>query len=234
MNIFVCDDQPVFTEEFKIQLENYFTNRGIGLKLYTFAEGRQLLACKAKPDIIFLDVKLEGISGIETARSLRRSGSRAKIIFLTAYKQYVFQAFDVDASHYLIKPVEAKKLETVLNHVIGQLAPQKQCLTLQANASLLRLPYDEITYIEVRDRKVTVHTLDGLVDFYGRLEALEKQLPDCFFRCHRSFIVNMECVISFNRTDIFLKNHQSVPVSKRRYQDFSAAFMTFIRQEGLT
>lgn len=234
MNVFICDDQPVFTEEFSRQLEGYFKKQELSLRLFTFLSGERLLDCDIKPDIIFLDIKLYGMSGLETARQLRKSGCQAKIIFLTAYKQYVFQAFDVDASHYLIKPVKEEKLESVLNHVISQTSQKKQCLSLQSGSALVRLPYEDLLYLEVRDRKVSVHTRDNSVDFYGKLEALEKQLPDSFFRCHRSFIVNMEYVMSFNKTDLFLSNGHSIPVSKRKYPAFSKAFMDFVRQEGLT
>lgn len=234
MNVFICDDQPAFTEEFSRQLEGYFKKQELSLRLLSFLNGESLLDCETKPDIIFLDIKLNGMSGLETARQLRKSGCQAKIIFLTAYKQYVFQAFDVDASHYLIKPVKEDKLESVLNHVIGHLSQKEQFLSLQSGSSVVRLPHEDILYLEVRDRKVSVHTRTNSVDFYGKLEALERQLPDRFFRCHRSFIVNMEYVMSFNRTDLFLNNGQSIPVSKRKYQAFSKAFMNFVRQEGLT
>lgn len=235
MNLFLCDDQTEFTEVFKKQLEEYFLSRKISFQLFVCSKGEDLIHSEITPDIIFLDIKMAGLSGIETARILRENRSRSKIIFLTAYKEYVFEAFDVDASHYLIKPVKKEKLEAVLDHVTGQLAlPENQCLTFQSDGYTHRFYYPDILYLEVRDRKVTVHGKTGNADFYGKLEVLEKILPSQFFRCHRSFIVNMESVMRYGRTDLLLSNGESVPVSKRKYQEFSMAFMKQMQKEGLS
>lgn len=235
MNVFLCDDQPVFMEEFSAQLKEYFKKRQIPLKLSAFTSGRELLEAEAVPDILFLDIRMDGMSGLETARILRKRSAQMKLIFLTAYKQYVFLAFDVDASHYLIKPVKEEKLEAVLNHVIGQLSlAAPRFLTLQSGSSTLRLPCRDILYLEVRDRKVFVHTLEKTQAFYGKLDALEGKLPEVFYRCHRSFIVNMEAVVRLDKTDLFLRNGEAVPVSKRKYHDFSLAFMNFLQKEGLS
>lgn len=235
MNLFLCDDQPEFMAEFETQLNEYFISRQLSFQLFFYTSGAQLLDAPISPDIIFLDIKMEGLSGLETAKNIRKYNSRSKIIFLTAYKQYVFQSFDVDASHYLIKPVNPKKLHAVLDHVIGQLeAPSTQFLVFQAKTSTIRLPYSEILFLEVQNRKIIVHTRTETTVFYGKLETLEKNLPPQFFRCHRSFIANMDFILRFNKTDLFFTNGETIPVSKRKYTDFSLAFMKFIQKEGLS
>ncbi len=235
MNLFLCDDQPEFTNKFTKQLEGYFLLKKVPFQLTVFSNGEDLLNTDITPDIIFLDIKMGGISGIETARILRKKLIRSKIIFLTAYKEYVFEAFDVDASHYLIKPVNTDKLEAVLDHVIGQLrALHEEYLTIQSGSSIQRFSYSEILYLEVRNRKVTIHTRNTDLEFYQQLETLEKTLPTQFFRCHRSFIVNMDSVMRLSKTDIFLSNGECIPISKRKYYDFSIAFMKQMQKEGLT
>lgn len=235
MNLFLCDDQPEFMAEFEKQLNEYFISRNLFFQLFSYSNGTQLLDSKIYPDIIFLDIKMEGLSGLETAKNIRKNNSRSKIIFLTSYKQYVFQSFDVDASHYLIKPVNPKKLHTVLDHVIGQLtASSTQFLTFQSGQVTIRLPYSEIMFLEVQNRKIIVHARTETANFYGKLEILEKNLPPQFFRCHRSFIANMDFILRFNKTDLFFTNGETIPVSKRKYPDFSLAFMKFIQKEGLS
>ncbi len=235
MNLFLCDDQSEFIKEFTKQLEGYFLSRQVSFQLSVFSNGEDLLKADISPDIIFLDIKMGGLSGIETARILRNNQIRSKIIFLTAYKQYVFDAFDVDASHYLIKPVEEKKLEAVLDHVMKQLTSAKtQFLTVQSGSCIQRFSYSDLLYLEVNNRKVTVHSQMGNVDFYGKLDTLEKCLPVHFFRCHRSFIVNMDFVMQISKTDLLITNGELIPVSKRKYQDFSIAFMKQIQKEGLS
>lgn len=235
MNLLLCDDQSEFIKEFTKQLEGYFLSRQVSFQLFVFSKGEDLLKADISPDIIFLDIKMGGLSGIETARILRNNQIRSKIIFLTAYKQYVFDAFDVDASHYLIKPVKEKKLEAVLDHVMEQLNSAKtQFLTVQSGSCIQRFSYSDILYLEVRNRKVTVHSQTGNVDFYGKLDTLEKCLPVHYFRCHRSFIVNMDFVMQISKTDLLITNGEFIPVSKRKYQDFSIAFMKQMQKEGLS
>lgn len=235
MNIFICDDQPEFTAEFERQLNEYFTSRNLLYRLFSYTKGTDVLNAEVYPHIIFLDIKMAGLSGMETARQIRKNNTHSKIIFLTAYKQYVFQSFDVDASHYLIKPIAPQKLHAVLDHVIMQLnPPAMQFLTVQSGQDIIRLPYFDILFMEVQNRKITVHTQTENIVFYGKLESLEKGLPTQFFRCHRSFIANMDFIMRFNKSDLFFTNGEIIPISKRKYEKFTMAFMEYIQGEGLS
>ena len=106
MNIAVVDDEPVIRK----QMVNFIRSQNPEYRAYTFANGEQLLAAAEKFDIIFLDIRMEGRGGIETARELRRRRAETILIFLTGLKEYVFEAFDVSAFHYLLKPIEERKL----------------------------------------------------------------------------------------------------------------------------
>lgn len=232
MNLTICDDQPEFIEEFKARLENYFSARGLACFIFTYTDGRHLLDADTVSDIIFLDIKMGDLSGLKTAQMIREKDLRVKIVFLTAYKQYVFQAFDVDASHYLVKPVSEEKLTNVLDHLVAQIQEAvRQFVSFKTGNSVLRLSQDDIIYLEVIDRKVFAHTRGGVEAFYGRLDSLEKQLPSIFYRCHRSYIVNMSAVTRLGKADLLLCNGETVPISKRKYADFARAFMQLIREE---
>lgn len=235
MNIFICDDQPEFTEEFERLLSEYFTSRNLVYRIFSFTNGLDLLKSEVYPHIIFLDIKMKELSGMDTARQIRKSNTYSKIIFLTAYKQYVFQSFDVDASHYLIKPIAPKKLHAVLDHVTMQLnPPAMKFFTVQSGPDIIHLPYSDILFLEVQNRKITVHTQTENIDFYGKLDSLEKGLPSQFVRCHRSYIANMDFIMRFNKSDLFFTNGEIIPVSKRKYEAFSLAFMKYIQREGLS
>lgn len=234
MNVFLCDDQAEFMENFANDLNLYFHSKNIPFRLFLFTRGLDLLLSNVKPDLIFLDIKMGEESGLSIAQKIRETDSQSKIIFLTAYKQYVFQAFDVDAAHYLIKPVSQKKLDSVLNHVIGQLSSIKEPpLILTTGRRTICLPCSFLMYLEVNNKTVTLHTQSGLEEFSGKLEIIEKKLPMQFFRCHRSYIVNMDFVSRLDKLDLYLSDGTSIPVSKRRYQDFSRAFLKHIQKEGL-
>lgn len=232
MKIAVCDDQPSSVQEFGQLLGRYLTDRGFSGEYDFYEDGRRLLGCGKDYDIVFLDIRMGNFSGIDTARAIRRENLRTKIIFLTAYKEYVFQAFDVDASHYLVKPVGEGKLASVLDHVISRLGQEQEVfLTFRSGAATVRIPVSGISYLEVMDRKVYIHAGNGVESYYCRLDDLEKQLPPCFFRCHRSYIVNLKSVVRFDKNGILLSVGDTVPVSKRRYQEFTQEFMRQARED---
>ncbi|MGC6176587.1 LytR/AlgR family response regulator transcription factor [Lacrimispora sp. 38-1] len=234
MNVFLCDDQAEFMHEFANDLEGYFRTRKISFRLFLFTDGANLLCSGIAPDIIFLDIKMGKESGLETARKIREINTRTKIVFLTAYKQYVFQSFDVEASHYLIKPVSEQKLYAVLDHVIRQLNPLKEPpIIVKSGQTTLCVTCFDLLYIEVNNKTVTLHNKNGIIEYSGKLEAIETDLPARFYRCHRSYIVNMDYVVRFDRMDLHLANGESIPISKRKYQDFSSAFLRHMKKEGL-
>ena len=234
MNVFLCDDQSEFMHEFANDLEGYFRTRNIPFQLFLFTSGTELLSSKAVPDLIFLDIKLGEESGLDTARKIRESNTRAKLVFLTAYKQYVFQSFDVDASHYLIKPVSRKKLYPVLDHIIKQLNLLKEPpIILKSGQSTICIFCSDLMYLEVNNKTLTLHNQTYTTEFSGKLESVEKNLPARFFRCHRSYIVNMDYIVWFDRMDLHLSNGEIIPVSKRKYQDFSSTFLKYMKKEVL-
>nr|WP_288828942.1 LytTR family DNA-binding domain-containing protein [uncultured Clostridium sp.] len=234
MNVFLCDDQAEFMHGFANDLKGYFRNRKISFRLFLFTDGANLLCSGIAPDIIFLDIKMGKESGLITARKIREINTRTKIVFLTAYKQYVFQSFDVDASHYLIKPVSEQKLYAVLDHLLRQLNPLKEPpIIVKSGQTTLCVSCSDLLYVEVNNKTVTLHNKNDITEFSGKLEAIETNLPARFYRCHRSFIVNMDYVVRFDKMDLHLVNGESVPVSKRKYQDFTRAFLRHMKKEGL-
>ncbi|GLB31218.1 DNA-binding response regulator [Lacrimispora amygdalina] len=234
MNVFLCDDQAEFMHGFANDLKGYFRNRKISFRLFLFTDGTNLLCSGIVPDIIFLDIKIGKESGLITARKIREINTRTKIVFLTAYKQYVFQSFDVDASHYLIKPVSEQKLYAVLDHLLRQLNPLKEPpIIVRSGQTTLCVSCSDLLYVEVNNKTVTLHNKNDITEFSGKLEAIETNLPARFYRCHRSFIVNMDYVVRFDKMDLHLANGESVPVSKRKYQDFTRAFLRHMKKEGL-
>ena len=234
MNVFLCDDQAEFMHGFANDLEGYFHTRNIPFQLFLFTDGAGLLCSSAVPDLVFLDIKMGKESGLETARKIRETNTRAKIVFLTAYKQYVFQSFDVDASHYLIKPVNKQKLYAVLDHVLRQFNQLKEPpIIVRSGQTTLCVSCSDLLYIEVNNKTITLHSVNDITEFSGKLEAVEKNLPAQFYRCHRSFIVNMDYIDRFDRMDLHLTNGVLIPVSKRKYQDFSRTFLRHIKKEGL-
>lgn len=232
ITIAVCDDNALFLVEVSRQIAAVLEEAGIAFRLSQFTGGGQLLA--APPfELVFLDVEMAPPDGLETARRLRDRGDRSKLVFLTSHKQYVFSAFDVEASQYLLKPPDSQKLREVLLRLCAKAGEEEErFLTVKQGTGICKISLNQILYIEVLGRKITLHTPDKKWDFYGKLEQLEETLPDSFFRCHRSFVVNLAYVSRYDKTTAMMENGDEVPIAKRKYPAFGKAFLTFLRDGG--
>lgn len=232
LHIAVCDDDACFVKEVSQQIAGILNHAGIPYTLSAFSNGIQLLE-NSPYDLVFLDVEMPNMDGMETARRLQMQESRCCLVFLTAYRQYVFAAFDVEASHYLIKPVQPEKLQEVLLRLARRIQNETgRCVAVRQGGMLRRIPLEAIHFIEVLDRKVFLHTGKGVYDFYGKLERFEQELPEGFFRCHRSYIVNFQYVRRYDKLGIRLSSGESVPVSKRKYAEFCKSFLYYLKKKG--
>lgn len=232
INIAICDDNEIFLQELAKSIERALEGGKVIYTITKFTSGICLLNA-AFYDIVFLDIEMDGLNGIETAIRLRERGDQCKLIFLTAHKKYVFSAFDVDAAHYLVKPIQEEKLKAVLFKCINNMGSDVQdFISVRKGTSLSRVLLKDILYIEVLDRKLFVHSSFETYDFYDKLHRLEDNLPPDFFRCHRSYMVNLSFVIRYNKVAITLKNGEIIPISKRKYSEFCKSFLYFLKNKG--
>ena len=232
LQIAICDDDEQMRETLR-----KLTSGCMEAEIYPFAEGEALLKSNIDFDIILLDVCMEEadgqkLNGIETARRLREK-SNAVIIFISALKEYVFEAYDVEAFHYLLKPVDESKLRRVLEKAAAKAEEQKHMepLLIKMNGVCRQVPIEDIFYAENDRRKIILHTRSGNVSFYGKMGDLERRLGNRFFRCHRGYLVHLEEVEGYDHTNIFLKNGETVFLARQKYNDFVTAYMHYLTKQ---
>lgn len=232
LKIAICDDELLFGNQVLNEVKKILEKNDIEHSLSLFQTGNNLLNTNFF-DIIFLDIEMDGLSGIETAEKLRLLDRNSHIIFLTSHQKYVFSAFDVSASHYLLKPLNTEKLEKVLLKITNALTKEKEyCCTIKCGTEIHRIPFSQINFVEVLGRKISLHTKQDVFTFNNRLDNLEKSFPNCFFRCHKSYLVNLAMVIKYNKETAILKTGESVPIARRKFTEFGTAFLAFLRKEG--
>ena len=233
MEIAICDDEKNIRE----QIAELVEMQGAGCRIRQFSTGKELLAEKRHFDIIFLDIQMEGKNGIETARELRRYDERAVIIFVTVVKEYVFEAFDVSAFHYLLKPISGQKFAEVFASAKKQIEKQggaREGSTLfikKKNCSFV-VKQREILYIESRANKVVIHTVREDIEAYYAMSKLAEELDGSFYRCHRGYFVNMEHIAQYTSNAIELSNGEQVYMAKEKYHDFVKAYMRYLDGGG--
>lgn len=232
LQIAVCDDDEQMRETLRELILSC-----IKAEIHLFAEGEALLKSKIDFDMILLDVCMEEsgghrMNGIETARKIREK-SNAVIIFISALKEYVFEAYDVEAFHYLLKPVDESKLRQVLAKAAAKVEEQRSMepLTIKMNGVCKRVPIEDIFYAENDRRKIILHTRNGNDSFYGKMEDLEQRLGSRFFRSHRGYLVHLEEVEGYDHTNIFLKNGETVFLARQKYNDFVTAYMHYLTKQ---
>ena len=215
MKIAICED------DIKNQslLESYLEEYPADLEWKIFSSGEELLAhIKEDKDyfsLYFMDISLPGIDGIQTCAQIRKRDQKALIVFVTDYKEYVYEVFQVLPFRFLIKPVKKEAFSKVLREAADFLRLHDRRLTFRIRQTMYEIPWGEILYLEGDLRKVHLHTVLGEYTFYGKLEKLKEQLtPGGFFQCHKSYVVNPEYIRASRETSIILRNGEEIPVSK--------------------
>ena len=229
LNIAICDDEEIIREQIKELTEK--EKSGLCMELYE--TGDALLASGKQFDIVFLDIQMEGTDGIETAKRLRQRDEDTILIFITGIREYVFEAFDVAAFHYLLKPIEEEKFREVFRRAGRELEKRKskrrETVFIKTRNRSFSLEKDSILYIESRGKKVEIHTTGETIEAYASMNEMEGQLGGGFFRCHRGYLVNMAYVAEYDSGSITLNNGEYVYLAKEKYGEFVKAYMRYLR-----
>lgn len=236
MNLAVVDDEEIIRQ----QIHGFIKKQKPDFNISDFATGEELLAAGKEFDIIFLDIQMEGMDGIETARNLRQQNADAVLVFITGMKEYVFEVFDVSAFHYLLKPIEEKKFIEVLGRAAeeaGKRRGQKeQQIFIRTKNQGYTLNVSSILYVESRGKKVGIHTTDmeEIIEVYATMDELEGQLGGGFYRCHRGYLVNMAHIVRYDNDSIFLSGGGEVYLTRKKHGEFVKAYMWYLQNGGVS
>jgi DNA-binding LytR/AlgR family response regulator len=196
-----------------------------------FSDGAMLTDSHSKCsfDIIFLDIHMNGMSGLEAGRKIRDVDRNVIIIFLTNYKQHVFQSFVIEPFDYLIKPVDGDKLNKVLNRALKKHREQHYIVNVKWQDISYALKTCDIIYVESELRYVIFVTEDNRYKCVGKIDDFERRLaPYGFLRCHKGFLINMSFIKSINDNAIITTLGHDVYMSARRKQDCLKAFNGYL------
>lgn len=233
--IAVCDDIPIECADIAKQIETILKQSNTDFMIKKFFGGLELIQSRESFDIIFLDIKMPNINGMELAKQIRKQGRQSLIIFITSASEYVFDAFDVEAFQYLLKPIQTDKLKNVLEKATKkmQIDANIDFLMISANRQIQKVFLKDILYIESIGRIAKIHCNNGTLETYEQIGILEDKLSDkFFFRCHKCFLVNLNFVDAFNKTEVRLENGEKIMLAKRRYEDFQKAILSYIKIKG--
>lgn len=230
LEIVICDDEKNLRRNLCHIIEMNLELRGIAYHITEFDCGEALLsACKISSfNIVFLDIEMKELNGIETAKSLREKNKSAIIIFVTSYPDFVFQGYEVRALNYILKPYQKEKILSVLHLALEELhALAEQYYIIEQQSGAVKLPLHEIKYIKSDRRFLIAVTNTGNYSFYGKLNEVELTLPDYFIRIHNRYLVSIHYVTALEHTTVII-NQESLPISRSRKQELSVAFAKYM------
>ena len=222
IHIAICDDEKYMSDHIRTMASDFFNRKNMEITIRQFSCAEELLKYDRQIDILFLDIQMKDINGMEAARKLRERKFKGFLIFITVLREMVFQSFEVQAYDYLVKPVEEKHFEKTMErlYVSMQNASEASLLVQKGYESRI-ISLEDIIYCEIIDRKIYLNLVSSeVVDYYERIEHLETKLAGVFFRCHRSYIVNMSYVMDRNGQVATMAGGKTVYVSRRKSQEF--------------
>lgn len=236
LKIAICEDERKYAEDLEWCLQVWATNTGNNVKIRKFDNGVPLLSCineNGMFDVIFLDVEMERMNGLETAARIREKDFITTIIFVSQYEDYYKEAYNVHPFHFLCKPINPKKLEETMNAYMAMKRQDIEIFTFNINKARYSLCLNDIIYFYSECRHITAVCREQKYTFYGKLNDVQKELEEKnnrFLRIHQSYLVNMKYVKEFHYKELVLANGQSLLISKENRRKMREIHMMLLNE----
>ena len=239
IRIAICDDE----QNIRSYLAALIRREDSSCRISEYASAEAYLAAGEDYDLLLLDIELGGgagspgsMDGMALARRLRSLplDRQPLIIFVTGYESYVYQAFDVEAFQYLVKPVDEGRFADVFRRAAEKLSvlekQRRRTLLVQYAGSSRVIPLENIHYVESHGHKLLLHLKEGTVEYYGKIGELEQELGGQFARIHKGYLVNLRHVEEYARGQVTLTDGEKLMISKYKYDAFVKQHLRFLRQ----
>ncbi len=225
--IAICDDSAQDGEFVMGLVRAWGQSRGVEVAPEYFSSAESFLFRYAEDklwDILLLDIEMGQTDGVTMAKTVRRENQAVQIVFITGYSDYIAEGYEVEALHYLMKPVDGDKLFSVLGRAAARLRRNQRCLNLDIGGEMVRIPFYEVRYLEVQQNYVTVHARESYT-VKRTLRDFEESLDEQFFRVGRSMIVNLKCIRRVTKTQVFLTDGTALPLPRGAYEPLNRAII---------
>lgn len=233
IKVAICDDLPEEIEKLKVHIERYAIENQMQISVSGFSNAEEIIAALSKAvsyDIIFLDIYMESLNGIDLARHITVSGEKSNIIFVSTSTEHALDAFGVNALQYLTKPIDYDKFENAMSIAIADKAKREEAVSILCGNEAVKIKFDDIIYVEAQRNYQKVYLQNGEIKnpkmshskFYellkGRME---------FIKCGVSFILNMKYIQRISGKDIVLTNGKSLPVPRGSYAGLKEKYLEY-------
>ena len=232
LKIAICEDVAEDVGRLTSLIESceYATN------IESFQNGEEFVTSftKGQYDLVFLDIYMDGINGVDVAESIRRTDRRVVIIFTTKSEDFTKESYRLNAYKYLVKPLTPAEVSNALE--LARLKRDKgmnDVYTIIVDGRVIKIPFDDVYYADVHGYKSLLHTPDGAIEVNASIDSIEKLMPPPrFLRCHRSFVVNLDYVKGIDDGDFIMTNGDRAYIRVKAFRKMKAAYEDYLYAEG--
>ena len=229
----ICDDEATSVQLNKALTEKILKENMVDYEIDCFSDMQEMIDSLSKVNnvhqynVLLCDILTTDINGIEAAKRLRELGEQIDIVFISSTAEYALDGYSVQALRYIQKPVDIEKLSEALM-ISYRKSQDRTGLSVISNGAPCTIKFDDIIYIESQAREIDIHFDGGMITTHVKISDVEKMLPDSlFFRCHRSYIVNLARIKRLERYDITMNNDEFIPVSQQLYSETKTRYFKY-------
>lgn len=232
MLIAICDDEPLFCEQLKKEIYLYSSKYNLDTVVEIFYNGKSLLN-DLRFDIIFLDYQMPDLNGLQTAKELRKINQQCTIIFLTSFPEIVYDTFKYETFRFLIKPLNINNLYEALNSYRKKMDTYYP-ISINREGDVIKISTKDIIYVEADGKNSIIRLANDSIHCPKTLAKVYSLLPtNCFFKTHRSFVINFLYIDSYNKNSIKFTNGEYAKISRDQLKYFKSALKTFLNDNAL-
>ena len=235
MNIAICEDKIEELDIINKFIDNWSKKNNIQVNIDKYQSAESFLfewIDYNKYDVIFLDIKMKKVSGIELSNLIREKNKIVDIVFTTGIFEHVLHGYNVGAMQYLLKPISQNNVHLCLNRVLDRIESinkLSQFMIIKTPKENIKLNYDEIYYFEMFSPNIIIYTIKEKIILRKAISEIEKDLRcKSFIRCHRSYIVNLRYVKSISKNTFILENGESIPISRHKYKEVNNYYINYL------
>lgn len=233
MKVIICDDNKEFVDQIIGFFDKYNNENQKNFLIYSFYDAETMFDFFKKNldiEIIILDIVFVHSNGIEVAKKIRKINTKTRIFFVSAYERFAVKGYGLSADEYLLKPLSYLEFEKAINRVLLKMQVEKRRIFIEnTDQGKVVLDLDDILFFETCERKVKIHTIEGIFSSNQRMKEYEKRLSEGhFYRCHAAFIVNLSYISKIKKNLIFLRDGSVIMISKKRKKEFMSEFAKYV------
>lgn len=230
MNVAICDDNIQDIAQIRTLLGEHFHINGYDAAIHTYTSGESLLAAFTAQtfDAVFLDIYMNGMSGIKTAEKLREKNPDFALVFITVSRDHALESYSCRACAYVLKPISYSEINNAFLQCRHIFIKNGRFIEIISDRRKVRVPLAKIVFIEVYGKQILIHTTDRIIKTTTPLDHLEQLLNSTFLRCHRSYIVNLNHTEAILTNDFRMNNGRLVPMRQRGRSELRDTYAQFL------